>query len=206
MARLHQVVLLTAMVFYAITVSPVLAAQDYCSLKVRVLTPAGQRLEVPVTVYEGNGRKIDKDQELTKDVEFCDLGISPVKVVVGLKGCNEIVINDVPLSWKEPYTLKVTYDYKPCERELPLPPVPLCEVLFRVRDTDGKWIDKAKINVDEPHKSQLQTDGAGRGHVLVKVKQPLRGSVNASGYVAENFSVECSESGTQEKMLTLSKK
>jgi hypothetical protein len=206
MGRLHKLALLIGLAVCSQAAASPVAAQDFCSLKVRVLTPNGQRLEVPIAVREKNGRNIEKKQGLAEDVKFCDLGISPVTITVGLKGCYEIVVNEVPLFWKEPYTLKVIYDYKPCQRDLLPPPEPLCEVLFRIRDSNGRWVNSAKIDIDEPHKSRLQTDNAGRGHLFVKVAQTLRGTVSATGYATKNFSFECSDSGVHEEMLTLSSK
>ncbi len=132
MERLYQLVLLFGAAVYFLGAAPSLAAKDYCSLRVRVLAPNGQRPLVLVTVYEKSGRKVEKRQGPSEDLQFCDLGIEPVTVVVGLKGCNQVVINDVPLSWQEPYTLKVIHDYVSCMREEGPPPKPVCEVLLRI--------------------------------------------------------------------------
>jgi hypothetical protein len=205
MERLYQLVLLFGAVVCFLGAAPPSAAKDYCSLRVRVLAPNGQRPEVRVTVREISGRKLEKRQGFSEDLEFCDLGIEPVTVVVGLKGCNQIVINDVPLSWQEPYTLKVTYDYEPCMQEKPPPPKPVCEVLFRVAGADEKWIDNAIVKIDEPALPQSQTDKAGRAFVIVGLNERLRGSVSAPGYSQKEFSFVCSET-PHEEVVKLMKK
>jgi len=181
-----------------------LAAQDYCSLKVRVLTPKGERPEALVAVQERNGRNLEKEQGLSDDVQFCDLGLLPVTVVVGLKGCNQIVVNDVPLSWREPYLLTVTWDFEPCLEEKPPAPVPVCEVLFRVSGPDGRWLDKATVSFDAPTRPPLQTDSSGRARTLISVDQRLEGSVSVPGNSPKKFSVGCSRSEPiHEEMVTL---
>jgi hypothetical protein len=113
--------------------SSCLAAEGVCSLSVRVLAPDGRRPEASVSVREASGRVTDKEQE-DGDVQFCDLGIAPVTVKVGGDGlCNQVTIHNVPISWDHPYRLTVTYDPEACdEHHRAPPPVPICEVLFRV--------------------------------------------------------------------------
>jgi len=130
----------------------------------------------------------------------------PVKVVVGDSGCHEIVVRDVRNYWQEPYTLKVTYDSEHCMRDLPHPPKPLCEVLFRISGSDGGWIDKAAVKFDQPTLEQLQTDSAGRALLVAGLENRIRGSVSAQGYAPREFSIDCSKSGEYEKNLTLTKK
>ncbi len=205
MERVHRVMLLLAAVAFCLNAAPSLSAKDYCSLKVRVVSPDGRQFPVSVTVYEQSGRKIEKEQAPPHDLQFCDLGILPVKVVVGDSGCHEIVVRDVRNYWQEPYTLKVTYDPERCIRELPPPPEPLCEILFRISDSDGRWIDKAAVKFDQPSLGHLQTDSAGRALLVVGLENRIRGSVSAQGYAPREFSIGCSRSGEYEKNLTLTK-
>ncbi len=114
-----------------------MSAQDRCSLVIRVLAPDGLRPEVTITVRERNGRTEQKDQE-DKDVRFCDLGILPVEVKVGSDGmCNAVTVRNVPVSLDDTFLLNVTYDPVPCMEKPAPPPVPICQVLFRVSDSDG---------------------------------------------------------------------
>jgi hypothetical protein len=206
MERLYRVVLLLGVAVYFFGATPALVAKDYCSLKVVVHTPKGQRLEVPVTVYEKSGRKVEKRQTLSEDVQVCDLGIQPVKVVVGLEGCNQIVVKDVALFWEEPYTLKVTYDFEHCMKEKPHPPTPVCEVLFRIAGPDGRWIDKATLKFDASTLTPLLTDGAGRAFLVTKLTDQLVGSVSAAGYATQKFSIGCSDTEAHEEMIALTTK
>jgi hypothetical protein len=161
---------------------------------VRVLSPEGKREEALVSVEEKSGRKIEKDPT-AKDVEFCDLGIAPVTVKVGADGtCNQIVIRDVPLTWQERYLLTVTYDLEPCLEDLPPPPVPICNVLFRVSDRDGNWLEKASVRFSGSGLAPRQTDKAGRALLVLKVNERVEGSISESGYQARQFSISCSRS------------
>lgn len=119
-----------------------------------------------VSVEETSGRKIGKDPT-AEDVEFCDLGIAPVTVKVGANGtCNQIVIRDVPLNWQERYLLTVTYDLEPCLEDSPPPPVPICNVLFRVSDRNGNWLEKASVQFSRSELATRQTDKAGRAFLV----------------------------------------
>lgn len=95
-----------------------LFAQEYCSLRAQVVAPNGKRPEAQVEVREEDGRRIEKEQAPGHDLAFCDLGILPVTVIVGLKDC-EVVISDVYLRWGKPYTLKVVYDEENCMDDRP---------------------------------------------------------------------------------------
>jgi len=205
MERLHQLTLLTGALACLLFAVPSSGAQDYCSLRVRVLAPNGQRPEAPVSVIETNGRTEEKAQDTSKDVQFCDLGILPVTVVVGQKGCDQVVVKDVPLSWQEPYTLLVTYDVQKCTQDHLPPPKPVCQVLLRIAGSDGKWIRKAAVTLSEPALPQLQTDSAGRAFLLVGLDDRVRGSVGAPGYATKEFSFGCSGFPGHEEILHLTK-
>jgi hypothetical protein len=180
--------------------------QDYCSLRVRVVAPNGVLFPVDVTVYERNGRKIEREQTPPDAAQFCDLGISPVKVVVGTKGCHEITMDEVQNYWREPYTLTVTYDPEHCIHESPPPPKPLCKILFRISDTHGEWIDKASITFKTPLFENLETDSAGRALLTTDLGKNIRGIASAPGYTSKAFSVSCGESDEYEKALSLVKR
>ena len=99
-----------------------------------------------MSVKEQSGRVTEKEQE-DDDVQFCDLGITPVTVTVGSAGlCNQVTIHNVPISRERPYHLLVTYDPEACYvyHRSP-PPVPICEILFRVQDPQGNWIPGSVI-------------------------------------------------------------
>jgi hypothetical protein len=204
MGRLHGLGVFLAFVFYLLSSPSPLAAKSYCSLTISVLNPKGQQIEVPIEVREKSGRTIAKQQlPTTGEVQFCDLGILPVDVAVGIEGCNQVSIRDVPLDWKEPYRLKVMYDPEPCLRDPPPAPKPYCKVLLRVADADGRCITKANIKFDKPGRKELLTDNAGRAFGLLTVKDTLSGAVSAPGYGVTTFSIRCTEVGNQEELVKL---
>jgi hypothetical protein len=169
------------------------SAQTSCSLAVRVLSPDGQRFEVPITVREQSGRIVEKDQE-QDDVRFCDLGILPVEVRVGSDGmCSQVTIHDVPVFLEKTYLLRVTYDPTACPDTLP-PPVPVCNILFRISDTSANWIAGATVSISGPNSSQLKTDLYGRTQLVARVGARVRGEANADGFQRAKFAFECTKS------------
>jgi len=165
-----------------------------------VQTPSGERPEATVSVEERNGRRVERDHE-SSDVQFCDLGILPVSVTVGLSGCNQVQVKDVPLSWGSQYLLVVTYDVEPCVKETPPPTVPLCEVLFRVPDENNKWMDGASIQFDEMAVVPRKTDNHGRALLLMKLNQRVSGSIGKREDASKRFAISCSRSEPYSEMI-----
>lgn len=193
MERLHQVIRAGA-VFLALAGCDTAAAADYCSLAVRVVSPDNRRpVEVPVSVREKSGRVVEKETA-KEDLKFCDLGISPVTVTIGNDSCNQVTVRDVPLEWNEQYLLTVTYDPEPCMPERPPAPVPVCQVLFRVSDSKGNWVERASIHFQGAGLMPMETDSAGRALRVLKVGDRVSGVVDARGYASKTFSVSCSRS------------
>ena len=169
------------------------SAQNHCPLAVRVLSPDGQRFEVPITVREQSGRVVEEDQNL-EDVRFCDLGILPVDVKVGSDGmCSQVTIHDVPVSLEKTYLLKVTYDPTACRETAP-PPVPVCSILFRVSDRNANWIPGATLSISGPNSSQLKTDLYGRAQFVARVGARVQGLANADGFQRAKFAFQCTKS------------
>jgi hypothetical protein len=129
MKHTFQHLLLMGIAAVWFTAASPLFAREYCSLRIGVVTPDGKHPEAQVQVREKNGRRIEKEQAPGHDLAFCDLGILPVTVIVGLKDC-EVVVSDVYLRWGKPYTLKVVYDEENCMDDRPKPPKPLCQTLW----------------------------------------------------------------------------
>lgn len=189
MGRLYKVVMLAFLLSIVGTGSR-LPAQEYCSLRVRVLTPDGHRPAVSVYVEEKGGRQEEGEQD-RGDVSFCDLGGLPVTVRVGEEGsCNQATIRNVPVAWDEPYTLTVIYDPTPCLRDLPRAPVPTCRTVFRVADSDGKWVRGATINLTQPTAARIRTDRFGRASFVTKLGDCLQGAIDSPGQ-APRFQFTC---------------
>ncbi len=164
-------------------------------------------MPVPLVVKEKNGRTTQKEQDVNSaDVLFCDLGILPVTVVVGARGCNQITVDDVPLSWQKTYTLIVTYDFEACLEEKPPLPIPMCEILLRVASPRGKWVSQARITFDDPTLVERETDIAGRALFSLKLNGHLQVSVSARGYAPKQFSFGCPDARNREEILTLERK
>jgi hypothetical protein len=187
MERLHQITRTAVLSLVFIVVAP-LKASDYCSLIVRVVDPQGQRPEVVVGVQEANGRKIETDPT-KEDVKFCDLGLAPVTVTVGLDGaCNQVVVKNVPLYWGETSMLTVAYDWELCHERLPIRG---CYILLRVSDMTGKWLDKASIDFGRVGTALEETDGSGRALKVLGPGDRVSGTVKLMGYISKPFDLSC---------------
>jgi hypothetical protein len=194
MEQLHPVIFLA--VLGSFVSGPSIAyAEDACSLRVRVLSPDGQRPEAPVEVIEASGRAEDKEQG-NSDVEFCDLGILPVTVKVGSSGlCNGVTVRDVPVSWDQTYLLTVTYDPSACAIwHRPPPPVAACEFLLRITDSNGRWIPGAPVTFPDPQLGEMKADQFGRVWFVIRANKDLHGSVAAVGFRPAEFVCKCAPS------------
>lgn len=197
MGRLYQLmyvqVLLTS---WFVLAGCNLCAEDFCSLTVRVVSPDGRRPEAPISVREQDGRVVEKDQEPGGgDVKFCDLGILPVAVTVGSNGlCNQVTVRDVPVSMDRPYLLRVTYDPEACDIWHKIPaPVPQCELLFRVADSEGKWLAGVPIKISKPTTKQLTTDRYGRAGYFPNMHDSVSGKISVEGFRPTDFTFTCSD-------------
>lgn len=183
--------------------SALAAEQVHCPLKVIVRDPAGRSIFSPVIVREANGTTIEKEHK-PGGVDFCEVGVLPVTVRVGGPGtCNEVAIHEVPLQWSQQYVLTVTRDLEPCLVDQPPPPSPLCQVLIRIRDSDGTWISNGLVNFVKPSSRTLITDRFGRTLLVVPLGSETSGEVQAHGFARRPFQLTCSEK-LLEHVITLS--
>jgi hypothetical protein len=182
-----------------------LAASDYCSLKVRVLSPTGQRVESSIYVTESRGRVVEAEQEQS-DAEFCDLGILPVTVSVGEeKSCGQVTVKNVRLALNQPRLLTVTYDVAACRKESVPSPTPNCLILVRVADTSDHWIPGAIIHSDLSA-AQNKADSAGRAAIRIGIGSRATMSITASGFNSSSSTVACTaETAQQEKVIVLTR-
>ena len=183
---------------WIVLVSSSSSGQEVCSLAVRVLSPAGQRLAVPISVREQDGRVEERDEEPgSGDERFCDLGILPVAVTVGSDTlCNQVTIRNVPVTAWRPYLLTVTYDPNACSRlEVAPPPIPSCLILFRVTDPTGKWVSGATLNISTRPPDTVKTDKYGRALFSARIADGnVRGSATAPGFQQQQFDATCAGS------------
>jgi hypothetical protein len=165
-----------------------LSAADYCSLEVRVVAPSGKPVETRVVVVEMNGRKAERTSgtELTK---FCGLGVSPVSIAVGDAGCNQVVVRNVPLRWRETTHLSVMYDDTPCLGE----DIPVAACAFLLRFVDGQLDPVGAVSFEEqkPFLESRRGDEFGRVFVRIAAGQELVGVASAKGYKSAKVSLFC---------------
>jgi hypothetical protein len=190
-------------IFLAILSTASVAAQDYCSLIVQVVDPAGNKASgVSVSVQEVGGR-IETISTENGEAHFCDLGVKGVTITVGDSiGCQTVVRN-VPLEWGFTNRIKVLYDRAPCLIELP-PPIFLCDILFRFKDGDGKWIPGVGFDPPALRPRNLHSDGYGRAMVTLADREVLHTRTMKEGYLPEAIDLTCSRNLLdRERVVTL---
>lgn len=222
MGQLHRLVICgLTIIFLGLLVGATTMAQGSCSLTVRVVSPDGRRPEAPISVREHDGRTVEKEQVPGKgDVQFCDLGILPVTVIVGSDGlCNQVTVRDVPLAWDQPYKLTVTYDPEACSISHRIPmPIPQCELLFRVSDSEGRWLPGVRLTMkasfavvtggemrSSPRQAEDTADRYGRARFLPARGSSIRGTASGDGFKPSDFEFTCSEKW-QEQLIRLEKR
>lgn len=160
----------------------IVAASDYCSLEVKVVSDDGKKLITGIQVYEAGGSVREAISE-GGIATFCDLGIKPVTVKVGASGCNRVVVEDVQLDWGNTTRLKIVYKHEPCYKTVAA--APGCRALLRVRN-DQAWIQGAKILNELDRKRVLdRTDKYGRTMLYLSPnsRQEIVVSAGAAGDV-----------------------
>jgi len=181
-----------------------MAAKEYCSLNVKVIDPQGEEV-LPgerVVVEEKAGRKIEK-RYVQGGVRFCDLGIEPVTLTVGLPGCNQVIVRDVPLIFEEMVTSLVISDSQACSNAYPFVPTFGCSFLFRTVDPSGNPV---AASLESPSfKKAFQSDSAGRVMVHPEWKEQMQGTIRAPGYIPQEVRLDCTpENQRVERYITMS--
>jgi hypothetical protein len=183
--------------FCLLSLAATAAAQDHCSLVVKVVDRQGTLLSTPVRVEEQNGRR--HDGERTRNgVSFCALGLYPVTVTVGRNGCPQTIdVRDVELSWGVTKELYVLYEESCHPATLFVshggPP---CDFLFRFMDHDNKPVrDVSLKTVDsEP----VPADQYGRVLLPLAFEERWVGTATAHGYEPVALNLRC----TRERQLS----
>ena len=189
---------------FAMLFSPVLHAESFCSLIVKLVDESGALTGGPVTVEERSGRRLEvKDSEPRRDgVKFCDLGILPVNVTVGHPGCNQVVVRDVRLTWGLVKNLVVTYDKWSCSLGDVLPPT--CRFLFRFVDPANNPIASVSFKMMSPRDDTFFADQFGRISMVIPYNKQLAGSAVSPGHVPLEIVFPCtSPNDRMEKTLTM---
>ena len=163
-------------------------AVAYCSLSVKVENPHGGLVETRVIVEEQNGVKTE--QMTTREPSrFCGLGITPVSIIVGRDGCNQVIVRKVPLSWDETRHLSIIYDEAPCQVDVP--PVAACAILLRVVAVNHGPLGKVLFKAQKPFPASYNADEYGRIFVRVAAGLELSGVISATGYQPAEIRIPC---------------
>lgn len=165
--------------WFLLAVVSTCAAAEHCSLTVQVNAVRERSYPVKIVVEENNGRRVFVEAISSDPVAICDLGILPVKVVVGGRGCAQVVVSDVPLVWNVTRRLVIGYDDRSCNTgEIP---VAACKLLLRFVDQKGRPLPSTVFRMEKPRSQVLTSDIAGRLLVIVGVGADLRGLAQFSG-------------------------
>jgi hypothetical protein len=181
-----------------------LAAEEYCSLNVKVIDASGREV-LPgerIAVEERTGRNIER-KYVQGGVRFCDLGITPVTLTVGLPGCNQVVVRDVPLTFGEMVTSLVVADSEACSKAYPHAPIFGCSFLFRILGPSGNAV--AAFIESPSFKKVLQSDSAGRVMLHGEWNQEVQGTIRAAGYRPQDVLLDCTPENIRvERYITMS--
>lgn len=182
---------------------PAAHAAGYCSLMVRVMSPAGSAVEARVVVREADGHLISNSTR-QGTAAFCALGTTPVSVSVGDEACNQVTVRNVPLEWNKTRTLSVIYDEAPCQ--IDRPPVAACAFLLRFVDLNRHPMAAVPFEALKPFPETLQADDYGRVLVRVAAGQELIGAARFTGYEPLRIDIPCTTDNIDvERVLTLRK-
>lgn len=73
-------------------------------------------------------------------------------------------------------------------------PIPVCTILFRISDAQGRWIPKATIAIVAPTAATLTTDKFGRALFTAKMGDKVHAAVDALGFRRAETELTCSRS------------
>ncbi len=178
-------------------------AEEYCSLIVKPVDPAGWEVAAEVTVEQQGGRRLEKEnitQYTPGGLRFCDLGLSPVTVTVET-GCSHVVIRNVKLTWGETRTIPV-YAYRCLPDEIPQ----TCKFLLRFVDSEYKTIKGVSFKMRAPREETIEGDDFGRIFVELWFDRELVGTGIASWYNPLELRLQCTRANDrmeQRLMMTL---
>jgi hypothetical protein len=178
------------------------AAPDYCSLVVRVLSPEGVVLSgIQIVVTELSGLVVVGKTTENGEAQFCGLGVRPVTIKVGRTTCNQVLVQTGPLTWNSTREVKVTYVACPIESPSV---IPLCSVVFRFRDENEKWISNVSFTPPVPRAPTLASDSFGRVMVRMDRGEELHLATVHAGYASEKIDLLCDNALIgQERLVTL---
>lgn len=190
--------------FFALFVASMTAvAQESCSLVVRVVGKDDIPLSgVRVIVLEASGI-VSLERTAVGEARFCGLGVRPVEVKVGESTCNQVLVQNVPLSWNTVRELKVTYTRCPIEESST---VPLCSVLFRFRDQNEQWIPNVAFSPPPPRSTESKSDQFGRLMLRMARGEQIHLRTVHPGFLSEDLDLTCDRNLIgQERIMTLRK-
>lgn len=169
--------------------SVAMADDSYCSLRVNVKDPEGKPVTTFVSVGEQRGQWYNESSK-GGTAEFCNLGLFPVKIKIGWLGCGQLNVEDVYLKWGATVVYDVIYDRRFCAVESHEIPLPVCRLLFRFFDADGKGIPNVRIET-EGGQAALKSDEYGRLLLHLPVSKSLTGSAVVAGHQKQAIEGRC---------------
>lgn len=160
-------------------------AYAYCALKVEVKSPSGDHVaRVPIEVLREHRISIaEAASDANGHAEICDLPLGFVDVVVGQDICGSVMVRSIKPLWPQTVELVVTYADLGCNH---VAPSPRALVLFRVKDTDGKFVEGASFtDASQLNQGTTSSDVSGRIFRSVQRGQVLEGTISMNGYLRQ---------------------
>ena len=169
--------------------SDVLAA-GVCPLKVVVINDHQLDVDANITVVERSGRKHERENDVG-GVEFCDLGILPVRVEVGNPAsCSYTVVDNVWLEFGSQAILRVLRNIDHFLKTLPPDMPPICKVLLRVRNWEGDSPVRDFQIATDP-KLVVESDDFGGVFARLRRDVPVKFTISKKGFATERLEASC---------------
>ena len=168
-------------VAFALTFAISVSGQE-CDLRVLIRDYESRPTEAAVAITDMQGKLLTETISKGGVAEFCDLGIAPFNVVVGLNVCGQVQVKW--LSVYQGQTLEVPVYMRPCHGWVPRG----CDFLIRLVDEQGTKLAAASLIIQ--HQVRL-TDRFGRIRLSVGRGKELELIARYAGLREEHFSLAC---------------
>lgn len=164
-----------------------LSAQDFCALRVTVHNYKGVPVsDVPVAVRSRGGAVFGEGRTGNSgSVEFCDIGLELIEVVVGVPLCGQVVVRD--LFDRHPSTIELKVLYENCHAAA-MRLDPTCDVLIRVNGAGANALSGVTV---ETNNQTWITDHLGRVRMRIPRNAAMAFAVYSPGFNTGKLHVSC---------------
>jgi hypothetical protein len=163
-----------------------IASKD-CDIVVSLFDYSGKPTDTVVSLLDSKGSPIQTTVSTNGRAEFCDAGLAPVTIAVGLDICGQVLIRRIEPSARHTQSFPVYY--RSCHSFF----VPNgCDVVVRVRDLGARPISRAIVSAGV---LKVLTDDFGRASVRMSCCKSTEATVKKDGFGPRQVEIECKHDG-----------